>query len=407
MALVPSTPSELSITISTRAEPWADRLGEPAKMTSAIEPPRTFLGEAVPSTQARASTTLDLPDPLGPTMTVMPGSTSITVLSAKDLKPRRLSDVRNTWTPSPGVRTGDERHGMDRGKCAQPTHLPRRGPAPASHTRRRAGGPAAVWESVSNRRPRSGADASGCLIDDDLQVGARAQVSRASSRAASSSDTRWRSARISSSSCSCGGWRRCRTGPWPSRFLRKGVGAPRRARRGSRGAAGVVVTCRTSWPRILRRPSIRRRARGVTRHRTRPCTGSTAPLGTRPEAVTARTHRWRAPHAYRSMKSSAGSQPRPRLDLLDARITGSALTHPRLDLLDGVGGPLQVRLDPSVGQVAHPPDHPGRAGALPGGGAEEHALHTAADAHVPGVPAATCRRVSTGSADRSRCTRPS
>jgi hypothetical protein len=31
-----------------------------------MEPPRTFFAECVPMTQARASTTLDLPEPFGP-----------------------------------------------------------------------------------------------------------------------------------------------------------------------------------------------------------------------------------------------------------------------------------------------------------------------------------------------------
>ena len=43
-----------------------------------------------------ASTTFDLPLPLGPTTTVMPGSNSSTVGSANDLNPFMLSDFRNT-----------------------------------------------------------------------------------------------------------------------------------------------------------------------------------------------------------------------------------------------------------------------------------------------------------------------
>jgi len=70
-----SRPSALSIEISTRAWLPRFRLGEPAKITSDIAPPRTFLAEWVPRTHASASTTLDLPEPLGPTMTVIPGST--------------------------------------------------------------------------------------------------------------------------------------------------------------------------------------------------------------------------------------------------------------------------------------------------------------------------------------------
>ena len=57
---------------------------------------RTALGAWAPSTHAMASTTLDLPDPLGPTTTVTPGSSSSVVLSANDLKPLRLRLFRNT-----------------------------------------------------------------------------------------------------------------------------------------------------------------------------------------------------------------------------------------------------------------------------------------------------------------------
>jgi hypothetical protein len=47
-----------------------------------------------------ASTTFDLPDPFGPTTTVTPGSISRTVESAKDLKPLRVRDLRNTALPT-------------------------------------------------------------------------------------------------------------------------------------------------------------------------------------------------------------------------------------------------------------------------------------------------------------------
>src|SRR5437660_11685637 len=63
-------------------------------MTSAISPPRRLLADCSPSTQRTASTMLDLPLPLGPTMAVTPGGNSKTVLSAKLLKPtnsRRFS----------------------------------------------------------------------------------------------------------------------------------------------------------------------------------------------------------------------------------------------------------------------------------------------------------------------------
>ena len=88
--------SELSMVISTDARPMALRLPAPAKMTSDIEPPRRSLADRVPIDQVSASTMLDLPDPLGPTITVMPGSKSSRVESAKDLKPRRARDLRYT-----------------------------------------------------------------------------------------------------------------------------------------------------------------------------------------------------------------------------------------------------------------------------------------------------------------------
>ena len=69
-------------------------------MTSSIFWQRTRSGAWAPSTQPMASTTFDLPEPLGPTTTVTPGSSSSVVVSAKDLKPLRVSVFRNTRTPS-------------------------------------------------------------------------------------------------------------------------------------------------------------------------------------------------------------------------------------------------------------------------------------------------------------------
>ena len=64
-------------------------------MTSSILAERSERGPWAPRTQVTASTTFDLPLPLGPTTTVMPGSNSSTVGSAKDLNPFMLSDFRN------------------------------------------------------------------------------------------------------------------------------------------------------------------------------------------------------------------------------------------------------------------------------------------------------------------------
>lgn len=54
------------------------------------------LGPCSPMTQLSASTTLDLPEPLGPTTQVMPGSNRRVVAEANDLNPRRVRALRCT-----------------------------------------------------------------------------------------------------------------------------------------------------------------------------------------------------------------------------------------------------------------------------------------------------------------------
>ena len=80
----------------TSARPSGARSAVPAKMTSSILPPRSDLAPCSPITQARASTTLDLPEPLGPTTHVMPGSKRSVVDDAKDLNPRTVKLFRCT-----------------------------------------------------------------------------------------------------------------------------------------------------------------------------------------------------------------------------------------------------------------------------------------------------------------------
>ncbi len=91
-----SLPAALSMVNDTSVRPRAGRDDVPAKMTSSILAERNERGPCAPSTQVTASTTFDLPLPLGPTTTVIPGSNSSTVGSAKDLNPFMLSDFRNT-----------------------------------------------------------------------------------------------------------------------------------------------------------------------------------------------------------------------------------------------------------------------------------------------------------------------
>src|SRR4029450_7177156 len=105
--------SALSIVSDTSARPRAERLSGPGTMTSSIFWDRTELGACAPSAQPTASTTLDLPDPLGPTTTVTPGSRSSTVVSANDLKPFRVNVLRCTPTPRGPDPAPPHRRGVD------------------------------------------------------------------------------------------------------------------------------------------------------------------------------------------------------------------------------------------------------------------------------------------------------
>ena len=74
----------------------------PLKMTSDMSLPRRLLALCSPSTHLMASTMFDLPDPLGPTITVIPGGNSNRVLSAKLLKPTSSSALSMNEASQPG-----------------------------------------------------------------------------------------------------------------------------------------------------------------------------------------------------------------------------------------------------------------------------------------------------------------
>ena len=135
LAAAGSMPSELSIVSDTSARPSAGLRSVPAKITSSIRAERTALGAWAPRTQATASTTFDLPLPLGPTTTVTPGSRRMVASSAKDLKPFRVSVFRYTAAtlvgaladtghppgaasrlPRDGLTTGSDRADSSRGQ---------------------------------------------------------------------------------------------------------------------------------------------------------------------------------------------------------------------------------------------------------------------------------------------------
>jgi hypothetical protein len=95
--LAAARPSELSNISSTLARASGLRVPEPLKITSCIESPRSAEARDSPSTQRTASMTLDLPQPLGPTMPTSWPGTWIEVGSTKDLKPESLTWVRRTY----------------------------------------------------------------------------------------------------------------------------------------------------------------------------------------------------------------------------------------------------------------------------------------------------------------------
>src|SRR5688500_9502521 len=93
---------------TTSARPSGARPDVLAKMTSSIFPPRSVFAPCSPITQLKASTTLDLPEPLGPTTQVMPGSKLRVVADAKDLNPRKVRLLRYNVPPLDGVSSGED-----------------------------------------------------------------------------------------------------------------------------------------------------------------------------------------------------------------------------------------------------------------------------------------------------------
>src|SRR5712691_12214267 len=96
-----SASSGSSIVMVTSARPIGGRLVVPLKIQSAMRAARSDLWLCSPRTQEIASTTLDLPQPLGPTMQVVPDPLNVTtVRSQNDLKPT-ISTFRSFSKISP------------------------------------------------------------------------------------------------------------------------------------------------------------------------------------------------------------------------------------------------------------------------------------------------------------------
>src|SRR5882757_2172965 len=98
-----SASSGSSMVMVTSARPRGGRLVVPLKMQSAMRSARSDLWLCSPRTQEMASTTLDLPQPFGPTMQVVPDPLNVTtVRSQNDLKPT-ISTFRSFSKMSPLV----------------------------------------------------------------------------------------------------------------------------------------------------------------------------------------------------------------------------------------------------------------------------------------------------------------
>src|SRR5947208_8582609 len=96
-----SASSGSSMVMVTSASPSGGRLVVPLKMQSAMRSARSDLWLCSPRTQEMASTTLDLPQPFGPTMQVVPDPLNVTtVRSQNDLKPT-ISTLRSFSKISP------------------------------------------------------------------------------------------------------------------------------------------------------------------------------------------------------------------------------------------------------------------------------------------------------------------
>src|SRR6185503_19936411 len=135
----PMRPAELSKKSSTAARPTALRSPAPLKITSCIDSPRSADAFDSPRTQRTASITLDLPQPLGPTMPTSWPGVAITVGSTNDLKPESLICVR---------RKGDLRL-----RCFE------------AGSARREARPAKSWRIIAEARCRCGVATRGILAE--------------------------------------------------------------------------------------------------------------------------------------------------------------------------------------------------------------------------------------------------
>src|SRR6266478_5070603 len=154
-----SASSGSSIVMVTSARPIGGRLVVPLKIQSAMRSARRDLWLCSPKTQEMASTTFDLPQPLGPTIHVVPEPLNVTtVRSQNDLKPTistfrsfskcpLLAPHRAAMAPltirAGGKTRGERRHCIPRGEGSSSNRSARNAP----------GLPAATFGRFSVRGP--------------------------------------------------------------------------------------------------------------------------------------------------------------------------------------------------------------------------------------------------------------
>src|SRR6266480_134746 len=100
---IPSSSAQSVNVSETSANPTGLRVSAPLKITSAISLPRSDLADCSPSAHRTASSTLDFPQPFGPTIAVTPSWKLKAVLSANDLKPNSSSDCKCILGQTPGL----------------------------------------------------------------------------------------------------------------------------------------------------------------------------------------------------------------------------------------------------------------------------------------------------------------
>ncbi len=111
ITLATASESSGSTSVSvTSARPSGGRLAVPLKMQSDMRSARSILWLCSPSTQEIASTTLDLPQPFGPTMHVIPLPLNVIgVFSKNDLKPSSSTLRSFSTRPSHGLLLAHQR----------------------------------------------------------------------------------------------------------------------------------------------------------------------------------------------------------------------------------------------------------------------------------------------------------